>query len=51
MGEATAEEGSEMCGVVEVRVRSEGGDEDEDLTGSVVVLVDASLPLLLCAFC
>ena len=32
-----------MCGVVEFRVRSAGGDEDEDLELSVVVLVvDAS---------
>lgn len=43
------EEGEDNCGVVEVRVRSEGGDED--LAGSLVLLlllllVDASRPLL-----
>ena len=32
-----------MCGGVEVRVRSEGGDED--LEGSLVLLVDVSRPL------
>ncbi len=47
-GEARAEEGDDICGVVGVRVRSEG--EDEDFEGSLVLLVDASGPCL-CAFC
>ena len=40
------EEGDDICGVVEVRVRSEGGDADLEGSLVIVLLVEASRALL-----